>query len=84
MRSLIVICTDFTLKHSVLLMDDEKKENISAIHLLPEEIAHYAISADVQKIYLKGPILYCEGVKEEIAQQLSLEYNNTNIEIEVI
>ncbi len=80
--ALIVNCAGFTLEHCVYLLDN--KSSMQPIQLPTSEIAGYATNAGVNKIYLRGQKDYCLGIKEEISKQLALEYNNNNIEIEVM
>ena len=83
MYYLIVDCSGFPLEHSVYLVD-EGGQTQSIMQLPTSEIAGYANSTGVNKVYLQGAEDYCFGLSEEIAKQLSLEYSNNNIEIEVL
>lgn len=83
MYYLIVDCNGFPLEHSVYLVD-EGGQTQSIAQLPTSEIAGYANSSGVSKIYLQGIEKYCFGLSEEISKQLKLEYSNNNIEIEVL
>ena len=79
MRTMIVDCSGFVLKHPVAIQDSNE-----IVHLTTTELAGYAVSKNVDKIILSGITEYCNGVRDEIKVLLALEYANHNIEIEVL
>lgn len=86
MYTLIVDCSNFALKHSAHVIDNNG--DIIALMYLSDTDIPDLVSQDnrISSVKLSGATEYCNGLKEEIEKKLVLEYANSkrNIEIEVI
>lgn len=84
MYSLIVDCyMDFPLKHKAFILDNQF-QIISTKEIFSSDILNYAINNNVDNIKLSGHSEYCDGLKEQLEFQLTTQYSNNNIKIEVI
>ena len=85
MRTLIADCSNFVLEHLVYVVDDNTGNNVAIMHLPTSEIVNYAMNdTKVHLVKLFGIKEFCNGIKEDIEKQLSLDYSNRKIEIEVL
>ena len=85
MRTLIADCSNFILEHLVYIVDDSTGENVAIMHLPTSEIVSYVTSdTNIHLVKLFGIKDFCNGIKEDIEKQLSLEYSNRKVEIEVL
>ena len=85
MHTLIADCSSFVLEHLVYIVNDNTGENIAIMHLPTSEIVNYIVSdTNIHLVKLFGITEFCNGIKEDIEKQLSLEYSNRKVEIEVL
>lgn len=86
MYTLIAECSNFILEHSIHIVDSNN--NIVAVmHMPVAELANFvAHDSRISAVKLTGIAEYCYAIKEEIENQLALEYanNQRQVEIEVI
>lgn len=84
MRTLIVDCAGFPLKHLVYLTEENGKVQ-PAKQISLEDIADFANAKGVGTIYLmQGPAEYCVGVQEAIEAQLKTKYAENEIKVEIL
>lgn len=86
MYTLIIDCLGFVLEHTVHILDPNGGI-VGLMHLPSAEIANFvARDTRISSVKLSGATEYCNGLKEEIENQIALEYanNKRNLEIEVI
>lgn len=85
MHTLIADCSSFVLEHLVYIVDDSTGENVAIMHLPTSEIVSYVASdTNIHLVKLFGIKEFCNGIKEDIENQLSLNYSNRKVEIEVL
>lgn len=85
MHTLIADCSSFVLEHLVYIVDDSTGENVAIMHLPTSEIVSYvANDTNIHLVKLFGIKEFCNGIKEDIENQLSLNYSNRKVEIEVL
>jgi len=84
MYKLIIDCFNFTLEHTITVVD-ASGETVGLVQLPSSEIAGFAArDSRISSITLVGPKEFCLGFKEQIKKTLATEYANRNIEIEVL
>lgn len=84
MRTVIVDCGGFPLKHTVYLFDGEQEKAEVVAQFPIDEIANYVCDINADAVYLQGPTNYCMGMRDSIRAQLRLDCSNCDIKVEVL
>jgi hypothetical protein len=84
MRALIIDCGNFSLGHTGMVVGPNNQIVEKIQFEKTEDALNYAIGSNIDTIKLFGNTEFCLGIKEQIQNQLAIEYaNQNNITIEV-
>lgn len=85
MTNLICQVELFSLDQEVVFMENGTIKGQATVKLadLPSTITSYGLDPSIEKISLFGPTAYVEELGESLMQNLTTEFNNRNLKIEV-
>ena len=78
----------FDLKQEIFILDTETKETqvitTATLEELPEIICAVCHHKNLDDVLLTGNSIYCSAVAEDVVTYSKINYNNKNINVEVL